>query len=58
MERLDKLLASQGLGTRSEVQRLIRGGGVTVDGAAGTGSGREMRSRPAGRNRRRPAARL
>lgn len=34
MERLDKLLASQGLGTRSEVQRLIRGGGVTVDGAA------------------------
>ena len=34
MERLDKLLASQGLGTRSEVQKLIRGGGVTVDGAA------------------------
>lgn len=34
MERLDKLLASQGLGTRSGVQKLIRGGGVTVDGAA------------------------
>lgn len=39
MERLDKLLASQGLGTRSEVQKLIRGGGVTVDGAAVAGSG-------------------
>lgn len=32
MERLDKLLSSQGAGTRSEVQRLIRGGHVCVDG--------------------------
>lgn len=31
-ERLDKLLASQGLGTRSEVQKLIRSGQVRVDG--------------------------
>ena len=54
MERLDKLLASQGLGTRSEVQKLIRGGGVTVDGAAE----REVRSRKAGLDCRRPAARL
>lgn len=34
MERLDKLLASQGWAPAAEVQRLIRGGGVTVDGAA------------------------
>lgn len=58
MERLDKLLASQGLGTRSEVQKLIRGGGVTVDGAGGAGSEREVRSRKAGLDCRRPAARL
>jgi 16S rRNA pseudouridine516 synthase len=32
MERLDKILASQGVGTRSEVRRLIRTGCVTVDG--------------------------
>ena len=31
-ERLDKILASQGCGTRSECQRLIRSGKVTVDG--------------------------
>lgn len=33
MERLDKLLCSQGTLTRSEAGRLIRGGRVTVDGA-------------------------
>ena len=32
MERLDKLLCSQGTLTRSEAGRLIRGGRVTVDG--------------------------
>lgn len=32
MERLDKILASQGVGTRSEVRRLIRTGRVAVDG--------------------------
>ena len=31
-ERLDKFLASQGLGTRKEVGKLIRSGAVTVDG--------------------------
>ena len=33
-ERLDKLLCSQGLGTRKEVGKLIRGGAVQVNGAA------------------------
>lgn len=33
MERLDRILASQGVGSRSEVQRLIRSGRVTVDGS-------------------------
>ncbi len=32
-QRLDKILASQGLGSRREVSALIRRGGVTVDGA-------------------------
>ncbi len=32
MERLDKLLCSQGTWTRSEAGRLVRGGRVTVDG--------------------------
>ncbi len=32
-ERLDKILASQGLGSRREAQSLIRGGAVSVDGA-------------------------
>lgn len=32
MERLDKILASQGVGTRSEVRKLIWSGKVTVDG--------------------------
>lgn len=32
MQRLDKILVSQGVGSRSEVQRLIRRGGLTVDG--------------------------
>ena len=31
-ERLDKILASQGLGTRSEVARMVRAGRVVVDG--------------------------
>lgn len=31
-ERLDKFLSSQGLGTRKEVGKLVRSGGVTVDG--------------------------
>lgn len=34
MERLDKLIALQANMTRSEAQRLIRAGKVTVDGAA------------------------
>lgn len=33
MERLDRILASQGVGSRSEVQRLIRSGRVTVNGS-------------------------
>ncbi len=33
MERLDKILCSQGTLTRSEAGRLVRGGRVTVDGA-------------------------
>ncbi len=32
MERLDKVLVSQGIGSRSEVQKLIRKKSVTVDG--------------------------
>ena len=32
MERLDKILASQGAGTRSEVRKMIWAGRVTVDG--------------------------
>lgn len=32
MERLDKILASQGIGTRSEVRKIIWSGRVTVDG--------------------------
>ena len=31
-ERLDKILSSQGVGTRSEARRLIRSGRVSVDG--------------------------
>ena len=31
-ERLDKILSSQGIGTRSEARRLIRSGRVSVDG--------------------------
>ena len=34
MQRLDKLLASQGIGSRKEVGALLRAGRVTVDGAA------------------------
>lgn len=33
MDRLDKILASQGVGTRSEVRKMIWAGRVTVDGA-------------------------
>ena len=33
MERLDKYLSSRGAGSRKEVQRLIKSGAVTVDGA-------------------------
>lgn len=32
MERLDKILAGGGFGTRKEIKQLLRGGGVTVDG--------------------------
>lgn len=32
MERLDKIIASQGVGTRSEVRKIIRTGKVVVDG--------------------------
>lgn len=32
MERLDKIIASQGVGTRSEVRKMIWSGKVTVDG--------------------------
>ena len=34
LERLDKILASQGIGSRREVAALIRRGKVTVDGQA------------------------
>lgn len=33
MERLDKMLASQGVGSRKEVQKLIKSGAVTVNGS-------------------------
>ncbi len=32
MERLDKILAGGGLGSRKEIKQLLRGGGVLVDG--------------------------
>ena len=32
MERLDKILANSGVGTRKEVKNLIRWGAVKVDG--------------------------
>lgn len=32
MERLDKILVSQGIGSRREVQKIIKNGDVTVDG--------------------------
>lgn len=32
MERLDKILASQGVGSRKEVQKLIKSGAVTING--------------------------
>lgn len=32
MERLDKILVSQGVGSRREVQKLIKKKSVTVDG--------------------------
>ena len=35
MERLDKVLGSQGAGTRRELQERIRRGAVTVDGQTG-----------------------
>ncbi len=34
MERLDKVIASQGKYSRSEVKKLVRGGKITVDGEA------------------------
>lgn len=36
MERLDKILVSQGIGSRKEVQKLIRAGRLTVDGESVT----------------------
>ena len=33
MERLDKILVSQGIGSRREVQKLIKKKAVVVDGA-------------------------
>ena len=32
MERLDKFLTDSGIGTRSQVKAIIKGGRVTVDG--------------------------
>lgn len=40
MIRLDRYLSALGLGSRSQVQKLIRAGSVTVDGAAVTDPGR------------------
>ena len=39
-ERLDKFLASQGLGTRKEVGKLIRSGAVLVNGASASAADR------------------
>ena len=44
-ERLDKFLASQGLGTRKEVGKLIRSGAVLVNGAPQRDPRRQSRAR-------------
>ena len=44
MERLDKILASQGVGTRSEVRKMIWSGKVTVDGAVCRSIDRKLES--------------
>ena len=54
-ERLDKFLASQGLGTRKEVGKLIRSGAVLVNGAPQRPPGAFPR-RPPGQGYHRPAA--
>ncbi|GIP37975.1 pseudouridine synthase [Paenibacillus sp. J31TS4] len=40
-QRLDKLLAHAGVGTRSEIKQLVRAGAVTVDGVRVKDSGRQ-----------------
>lgn len=41
-QRLDKILANMGVGTRAEVKKMIRNGEVTVDGETVTDGGRQV----------------
>ncbi len=41
-ERLDKILAHMGIGTRSELKKLVKSGAVTVNGAAVKDSGMQV----------------
>jgi len=47
MLRLDRWLVTLGVGSRSEVQKLVRKGGVRVDGAAVTDPGKQVDERSA-----------
>ena len=47
MLRLDRWLVTLGVGSRSEVQKLVRKGGVKVDGAAVTDPGKQVNERTA-----------
>ncbi len=42
MERLDKFLCDSGVGTRSQVKLLLKGGRVTVDGSVERDNGRKI----------------
>lgn len=42
MERLDKFLSSQGIGTRSQVKNILKAGRVTVDGVPEGDGGRKI----------------
>ncbi len=47
MLRLDRYLVTLGVGSRSQVQKMIRSGGVKVDGAAVTDPGKQVDERTA-----------